>query len=143
MPATRQPAGNGGHRCQHDHRTRFRTDRAALTVQQRSTSVVAHRLRPIPIAMPHPDSKPDVRHHRSDDRSRLCTERHPNADLGPPLRNRVRGDAVQPHRRQHERESAKERRQHRDHAVVGERFIDLLREWFEGEGDVWTHSRDR
>ena len=64
---------------------------------------------------PHHDRREPSPHHVLPDQRRRRPQRQPHADFVVPLRHEIRNNAVDPHHREHERNAAEERQQHRVH----------------------------
>ena len=63
--------------------------------------------------------------HQSDHVAAIRAERHAQADFAGAPRNRIRSDAIEAHRRQHERQQSEQCRQAGDQALLVEIFGDL------------------
>ena len=81
--------------------------------------------------------------HQPDDAARRRAERHADADFGASAADRVRRHAVQPEAREQQRERAEEAGQHRDHALLGERRVHLIRERPERQREIRIDARNR
>ena len=74
--------------------------------------------------------------------ARLRAERHANADLTRPLRDRVRDDTVESERGQQQRQRRKSPGHRQEHARPRNRFGNHIVHHADGDGSVFLHRAD-
>ena len=86
------------------------------------------------------DENADPHEHELQDAGRRCTERQPNSQFGASDVNRIRCDSIDAETSEQQTNEAKERRQHRHHAILRQRGVHIIREGSHHQGQIRIHT---
>ena len=82
----------------------------------------------------------DIAHHQSQNRARLRSQRHADAELGLPLRHQIAERAVKTNHRQQQCQGAKEAGKQRQHALLNHRIVHLFGQSVKFERNLLIHA---